>query len=134
MILNQQNVPERATLQECTDGQICTGEMTECVSVLIRSVDGIWYGIHCGGGITGDWPETIVKLFEKTGKTCEKVIAIFGRTYNNECEKKFISYKIEAVQEIQQGLSAKSLKLYCSGSFTLTTSNEAITGTILWSK
>lgn len=129
MDLKQQNNTDGAYLQDCTE-EINTGQMSECVSIILLCNDNSAYGIHCGGGITGDWDDKIIELFKATGKRCTKIIAVFGQSYQSDTELQYISYKIEAVNKIKVSLSAQELEIYSSGNLTYQVTTGAIQGDV----
>lgn len=117
MKLKQQNDSDSATLEQCSDDVVCTGQMTECVSIILLCTDNTCYGIHCGGGITGGWSEKIIKLFTATLKKCKKLIVIFGGSYQDTNERPFLAYKVDAVKDIFTNIAAGSIEIYSSWDF-----------------
>ena len=128
MELTQQDFPANAYLQNCTE--ITTGRMTECVSIILLCNDNSAFGIHCGGGITGGWDDKIIDLFRATGKTCDKIIAVFGQTYQFGKELEYLSDKINAVKKIGIELHVRELKIYSSDNFTYNVITGGIQGSV----
>ena len=128
MELTQQNSPDNAYLQNCTE--ITTGRMTECVSIILLCNDNSAFGIHCGGGITGGWDDKIIDLFRETGKTCDKIIAVFGQTYQSGTELVYLSNKIDAVKKIGVDLNVRELEIYSSDNFTYNVITGGIQGSV----
>lgn len=121
MEIKMQATSDSAELKKCNsdDNIIETGQMSECVSVIMLCTDGTFYGIHCGGGITGGWPDKITDLFQQEKKSCKKMVVVFGANYLSPNEKQFIGSKIEAVKNIQKDVCASELSILCSGNLIL---------------
>ncbi len=127
MRLIQQNLSDSVYLQECSEPVINTGIMTECVSIILLC-NNTNFGIHCGGGITGGWDEKITNLFNAKKVKCYRMIAIFGVTYQGDCESKYLGYKLEAINNIKKGIGAGELEIYSASEFNYEILTGQITG------
>lgn len=61
------------------DMPVCTGEMSECISIIFLG-ENKSYGIHCGGGVNEEEVERI-KGFVPSNFTIVKTFVIFGFSY-----------------------------------------------------
>lgn len=98
------NDPQTAELTYCSDNLAETGEMTECISVILATSTGKLFGVHCGGGICEDWVETICNSRLLHGERVVSVIAVFGCSYQNEVE--YLNWKFDLVRNITEHFNA----------------------------
>lgn len=124
MKLIQQNEPTDLLL--CDDCIAETGEMSECISVIVVTKSGKLYGVHCGGGISSEWVDRIVDSMERTGEKTDSVIAVFGHCYQNPNELQFLDSKFDKIKDIAGRLGTNAFVLASSANATIKLTNGQI--------